>query len=160
MNTSPILGTDEIRIVLTWGGFPQDLDAHLFTPYSHSSGDTTYHIWYGNMADANENTLDVDDTNAFGPETMTIHYLEDGLYKYYVADFTNCNQSNLYSYDMSLSEAKVVVYSEKGLVQTFYVPSSRPGVIWEVFEIRNKKIIPIQRYYDHIEDKTWWNNEK
>ena len=160
MNTSPILNDDEVRIVLTWGSIPSDLDSHLFTPYSSVSEDTTYHIWYGNTHDANGNNLDVDDTTSYGPETMTINHIGNGLYKYYVADYTNCSANNTQSYDMSLSGARVSVYTKDGLVQTFYVPSNRPGVIWEVFEIRNKRIIPLQRYYYNIAEKTWWNNEK
>lgn len=160
INTSPILNEDEVRIILTWGDSPSDLDSHLFTPYDSSSGDSTYHIWYGNQIDANNNTLDVDDTTSYGPETMTINHLDNGLYKYYVADYSNCSGGNHTSVDMSYSSAMVSVYDKSGLVQTFYVPNNCQGVIWEVFEIRNKRIIPTQRYYSSIAEKTWWNNEK
>lgn len=160
MNTSPILSDDEVRIVLTWGDEPADLDSHLFTPYDSSSGDTTYHIWYGNKQDDSANNLDVDDQDAYGPETMTINHIGNGRYKYYVVDFTNCVANDTTAYDMSLSGARVCVYTKEGLIQTFYVPRNKPGVIWEVFEIRNKMIIPIQRYYHTIDDKTWWHNEK
>ena len=160
INTTPVLNEGEIRIVLTWGSYPDDLDSHLFTPYDSSSGDTTYHIWYGNKNDFNMNNLDVDDTTGYGPETMTINRLGNGLYKYYVADFTNCSYRNLHSTDMSFSNATVNIYTSEGLAYTFHVPYGCEGVIWEVFEIRNKTIIPIQRYYHNIDDKTWWNNEK
>lgn len=160
INTSPSLKDDEVRIVLTWDAIPQDLDSHLFTPYDLASGDATYHIWYGNKADYNENNLDVDDTNGYGPETMTISRLGDGLYKFYVVDYTDCSSGNYISKDMSNSGAVVNVYTNEGLVQTFHVPGNRNGVIWEVFEIRNKKIVPLQRYYSNTDDKTWWNSEK
>ena len=160
INTSPILGEDEVRIVLTWGEKPMDLDSHLFTPNDSSSGDKTFHIWYDHRSDLNYNNLDVDDTNGYGPETMTINHLDNGLYKYYVADFTNCSARNTNSTDMSLSGARVSIYTKAGLVQNFYVPNDRQGVIWELFEIRNKRIVPIQRYYSNIGDKTWWYNEK
>lgn len=160
INTSPSLKDDEVRIVLTWDAIPQDLDSHLFTPYDLASGDATYHIWYGNKADYNENNLDVDDRNGYGPETMTISRLGDGLYKFYVVDYTDCSSGNYISKDMSNSGAAVNVYTNEGLVQTFHVPGNRNGVIWEVFEIRNKKIVPLQRYYSNTDDKTWWNSEK
>lgn len=160
INTSPSLKDDEVRIVLTWDAIPQDLDSHLFTPYDLASGDATYHIWYGNKADYNENNLDVDDRNGYGPETMTISRLGDGLYKFYVVDYTDCSSGNYISKDMSNSGATVNVYTNEGLVQTFHVPGNRNGVIWEVFEIRNKKIVPLQRYYSNTDDKTWWNSEK
>lgn len=160
INTTPILNDGEIRIVLTWEDTPWDLDSHLFTPYDSTSGDTTYHIWYGNSWDYNANNLDVDDVNGYGPETMTINNLGNGLYKYYIADYTNCINGNTDSEELSNSGATVDVYSADGLVQTFHVPTNRPGVIWEVFEIRNKTIVPIQRYYNNLDNKTWWNNEK
>ncbi|SHM40554.1 zinc-ribbon domain-containing protein [Anaerosporobacter mobilis DSM 15930] len=160
INTTPILNDGEIRIVLTWEDTPRDLDSHLFTPYDSTSGDTTYHIWYGNSWDNNANNLDVDDVDGYGPETMTINNLGNGLYKYYVADYTNCSNGYTDSEEMSYSNATVDVYSADGLVQTFHVPTNRPGVIWEVFEIRNKTVVPIQRYYNNLDNKTWWNNEK
>lgn len=160
INTTPILNEGEIRVVLTWEDTPRDLDSHLFTPYDSTSGDTTYHIWYGNTWDYNANNLDVDDIDGYGPETMTINNLGNGLYKYYIADYTNCSNGYTDSMELSYSGATVDVYSADGLVQTFHVPTNRPGVIWEVFEIRNKTIVPIQRYYNNLDNKTWWNNEK
>lgn len=159
-NASPTLASGEVRIVLTWGATPDDLDSHLFTPYDSTLGDATYHIWYGNKSDAVGNNLDVDDTTSYGPETMTIPVLRNGLYKYYVADYTNCNGNNPASYDMSRSGATIHVYTANGLNATFHVPVNTSGVIWEVFEIRNGAIVPIQRYYSNIDDKTWWHNDK
>lgn len=160
INASPKLAEGEVRIVLTWGETPRDLDSHLFTPYDDSFEDLTYHIWYGNKSDAVGNNLDVDDTTGYGPETMTIPLLKNGLYKYYVADFTNCNSDNPASYEMSNSGAMVNVYTSNGLTSTFMVPSNRAGTIWEVFEIRNGAIVPSQRYYANIDDKSWWHNDK
>lgn len=160
INTTPVLYEGEVRIVLTWNDTPFDLDSHLFTPYDSISGDTTYHIWYGNKYDNNGNNLDVDDTDGYGPETMTINNLGHGLYKFYVADYTNCSTGYVDSTAMAYSKAKVDIYTADGLVSTFHVPANRPGVIWEVFEIRNKRIVPLQRYYSNLDNKTWWNNEK
>ena len=160
LNTSPILNTDEVRIVLTWGSTPADLDSHLFTPYDSATQDTTYHIWYGNRFDALYNNLDVDDTDSYGPETMTINHLTNGLYKYYVADYTNCVQNYPTSREMSYSNAKVSVFTSEGLVRQFSVPVDQSGVIWEVFEIRNKQIVPIQRYYNSISNISFWHDEK
>ncbi|MBQ3600204.1 MAG: zinc-ribbon domain-containing protein [Lachnospiraceae bacterium] len=157
---SPTLNEGEVRIVLDWGAEPNDLDAHLFTPYDGENSVEVYHIWYGNQEDPYDNNLDVDDTDGFGPETMTIRNLKNGCYKYYVADYTNCSDDNPTSYEMSHSGAQVNVYTSDGNVQTFYVPINRSGVIWEVFEIRNGKINPINHYYNQIEDKEWWHQEK
>ncbi len=157
--TTPILGENEVRIVLTWGDKPRDLDSHLFTPYQGDAGDMQ-HIGYYNTYDSYGNNLDVDIVDGYGPETTAITNLGTGLYKFYVADFTNCIRDNINSTEMSASSAKVNVYTKNGLVQTFNVPQNKSGVIWEVFEIRNKKITPIQRYYNNISDKPWWSSSK
>lgn len=155
--TPPALNADEYVVVLTWGLYPYDLDSHLFTRHENS----TEHIWYSRKNDSLHSNLDVDDTSSYGPETITIkNYDSQNNYKYCVVDFTNCSESDFHSCDMTTSNAVVNVYSTDGLVGTFHVPSDRAGVIWEVFEIRNGKITPIQRYYDSVEDKTWWNSDK
>lgn len=61
---------------------------------------------------------------------------------------------------MSCSQATVNVYSSDGWLKTFHVPTNTSGVIWEVFEIRNGKITPIQRYYDSVTNKDWWHEDK
>lgn len=157
---TPELADDEYRVVLTWDAEPGDLDSHLFAPVQ--SGDTQdYHICYYHMSDSNGNTsLDVDDTDGYGPETTTINHVQNGQYKFYVCDYTNCSRNNEESRQMSESSATVRVYGKQGLLQTFYVPVNQNGVIWEVFEIRNGTVIPTQRYYDAIGNKTWWQSGK
>lgn len=155
---TPKLGKDELRIVLTWGDTPQDLDSHLFAP---AASEDDYHICYYKMFNRDGSAaLDVDDVNGYGPETTSIYNLKRGQYKFYVADFTNCSRNQEESYEMSNSDAAVRVYGKKGLIQTFFVPVNRPGVIWEVFEIRDGNVIPTQRYYDAIGNKTWWSSAK
>lgn len=156
--TSPILSDNELRIVLTWGETPSDLDSHLFTPYQGTNGDMQ-HIGYYEKSDPYGNNLDVDDTTSYGPETVTIKNLGSGTYKYFVADYTDCGRDPN-SMNMSNSNACVSVYTKDGLVQTFHVPRNRAGVIWEVFSIRNKQIVPTQRYYNNINDKPWWKSSK
>lgn len=151
---SPELAEDEVRIVLTWGEYPYDLDAHLFTPHWGEQGDMQ-HIGYYEREDSYGNNLDVDDRTGYGPETITINNVTEGLYKYFVKDFTNCSMENYSSTDMSYSDATVFVFSGSGRNAVFHVPMGEPGVIWEVFEIRNKQIIPIQRYYANTNDKNW-----
>lgn len=153
---TPDLGEGEIRIVLTWGEYPSDLDSHLFT----ASGNSTDHIWYGDRYDVYGSNLDVDDTSSYGPETVTIpRFNNDTYYKYCVTDFTNCSIGNYNSVEMSNSGACVNVYSSGGVIATFHVPAMREGVIWEVFEIRRGEIVPIQRYYNNVTDKEWWSHE-
>ncbi len=154
---TPTLNENEYAVVLTWGSYPYDLDSHLFT----TAGTGTGHIWFGGRTDTFNNYLDVDDTDSYGPETVTIlNFDPSKYYKYCVVDFTNCSSGNFHSLDMSYSLACVNVYSSEGLAATYNVPTGQEGVIWEVFEIRNGRITPIQRYYSNAEDKTWWHSDK
>lgn len=154
---TPNMAQGELRIVLTWGEEPHDLDSHLFTISGYSESE---HIWFGNQRDWSGSDLDVDDTDSYGPETTTIRNFDRGnYYKYCVADYTNCSNGYYDSEQMSYSNACVNVYTSEGLAASFHVPTARPGVIWEVFEVRNGRITPIQRYYDTVEDKTWWAHE-
>lgn len=66
------------RVVLSWGQIPSDLDSHLLTPSGH-------HVYYANSSPSGAGAnLDVDDTDSYGPETVTVTELQDGTYTYYV----------------------------------------------------------------------------
>ena len=153
--TPPTLSEGEYAIVLSWGYSPYDLDSHLFT----SSMTDSQHIWYQNKYDGYDSYLDVDDTDSYGPETITIRKFDaNKYYKYCIVDYTNSSRGNYYSTDMSYSSATVTVYSNGGHVATYHVPVNKEGVVWEVFEIRNGRLTPIQRYYTGMEDNSWWNH--
>lgn len=150
---APKLSQGEFAIVLSWGRTPSDLDSHLFTTRQGQSD----HVWYSNKRDVFGNMLDVDDTDAYGPETVTVRSFQNtDYYKYYVLDYSNRNYPS--STAMSYSNATVTVYDSNGLVTTFRVPVNRNGVLWEVFEIRNGMVTPIQRYYDNLDAADWWQH--
>lgn len=154
---TPTLNEGEYAIVLTWGEYPYDLDSHLFT----TMGTTGDHIWFGDQYDEFNSYLDVDDINSYGPETITMFdFSSEKYYKYCVVDYTNCSSGYFRSTEMSYSSACMNVYSSDGLIATYNVPTGKEGVVWEVFEIRNGHLTPIQRYYGNVEDKTWWHDEK
>lgn len=118
----------ELRIVLTWGADPEDLDSHLKTPSIEGS---SYHIYYGNrgsLTSAPYAQLDQDVTNSFGPETITIADLFNGTYRYFVHRFSG-------SGTIASSGAEVRVYDENGLKQSVTPPSSGSGDYWHVFNI-------------------------
>jgi len=132
----------EFRIVLTWGSRPRDLDAHLSGP-NPDGGD--FHIWYRNkMLIGGKDFLDKDDTNSYGPETITIYKPAKGNYKYSVFDYSNKNKKN--SKKLSLSNAIVQVYNNNKLLATFEIPQNFKGNCWHVFSIdETHEIIPINR---------------
>lgn len=152
---SPILEDNEYRIVLSWDEEPADLDAHLFTPYWDADGNMC-HIGFYDKQDEYGNILDVDDMDGYGPETITISDLQDGNYKYYVTDYRNSVLGIEDVKDLSNSNAIVNVYGKEGLEYQFVVPPNKSGTIWEVFEIRNKKIVPVQRIYEKADEESWW----
>ena len=69
------LGAGKLRMVLTWGEEPKDLDSHLLTS-------TGCNVFYGNkQCPDGSASLDADVTDGFGPETINVHTLRPGLYK-------------------------------------------------------------------------------
>lgn len=133
------LKDEEIRVVLTWGRTPDDLDSHIFTPMGE-------HIYYQNKADRLELTqLDLDDTNSYGPETITISTQQPGVYRYKVHNYSNSG-SKLNTI-LSKSNAKIKVYMGRSLVKTYSVPESSVGTVWDVFEYNSIQKLFIDKNY-------------
>jgi uncharacterized protein YfaP (DUF2135 family) len=134
---TPVLAEDQVRIVLSWGENPSDLDSHLVRL---SNNAVDYHVYYSDMTPANADAnLDTDDTDSFGPETVTINDLNSAsTYRYYVHNFSNGSDHN--DTNLKASNAKVEVYYGDQS-KTFYVPNEN-GNAWKVFEIVNGEIVP------------------
>lgn len=84
-----VAAANEVRVVLTWGERPFDLDSHLVGPTPNG---TTFHTWYGgrtySVSGAVYDDLDHDDVTSYGPETTTIRRLVDGTYRFYVHNYS------------------------------------------------------------------------
>lgn len=137
-SVSPKMKVGDIRIVLDWDKEPRDLDAHLV-----KDGQNGYHISFRNMhsvADG-EAKLDRDDTDSYGPETITINRIDqNATYHFFVHDYSNRNDSD--SRALAHSKATVKVYSRThGLIDIFTVPTDLVGVKWNVFSIVDGKIV-------------------
>ncbi|MBX2974815.1 MAG: carboxypeptidase regulatory-like domain-containing protein [Ignavibacteriaceae bacterium] len=120
---APASGNVQYRIVLTWGQTPGDLDAHLYKGI--------YHIYYGNEGtetSAPFTILDVDDTDGYGPETITIYSLAGDSCKFYVHNYSG-------SPAITQSSASVKLYSGSTLLRTYNVPTTGTGYWWHVFDI-------------------------
>ncbi len=122
---SPELAAGELRIVLTWGTAPSDLDSTLWLP-------SATRIDYNVKGQTIENvTLDLDDTSGEGPETITIVQLAgSGTYTYAVLNFTGNSGGTL-----SASGAVVRVYRGDQEIGTYTVPTTGDGVWWNVFTL-------------------------
>ena len=123
---SPVLkDLNSMRIVLNWGQSPLDLDSHL--SYRNQ------HVYWDNKQGQDAN-LDVDDTDAYGPETVTIDKRLDGQYYVYsVHDYSDRAQPN--TTNLSNSQAKVMVYAGESLIRSYYIPTGLTGNLWTVFRI-------------------------
>ena len=132
---TPILSNDEIRIVLSWGEVPRDLDSHLSGPTS-SGG--SFHTYFSSKSYLENSAkivqLDVDDTTSYGPETTTIYRQMKGIYKFSIHDYTNRGSTN--SNALASSGALVQVYFGS-TVLSYYVPG-QPGTTWDVFQYNSE----------------------
>ncbi|MEW6265657.1 MAG: hypothetical protein AB1641_21500 [Thermodesulfobacteriota bacterium] len=126
----PINPNITATIVLTWGESPHDLDSHLIDTVTNGE---QVHVAYYRKEQPPYANLDVDDTNSYGPETVTITQMIDGGFTYIVHDYTN--RSNSSSSALSYSSATVKVYTSNGEQRVFYVPTGKIGTSWTVFRI-------------------------
>ncbi|GAA0747510.1 tetratricopeptide repeat protein [Ideonella azotifigens] len=123
---SPVMNNlDGMRIVLNWGAEPRDLDSHVVYPGNH--------VYFSHMR-GTDAMLDVDNTQGFGPETITLSRKHVGeRYVYAVHNFSD--RTDPQSARLSMSGAKVFVYVGQTLVKTYYVPPQRVGNLWSVFAV-------------------------
>ena len=122
------IGGGEYRIVLTWGETPKDLDSHLWVP----DGSGCYNVYWDDKGSQNSppyTQLDIDKTDSFGPETITIYQSQPGTYEYWVHRYSDTP-------DLTTSNAVVKVYDDQDLLRTFTVPTSPTGKNgWHVFDL-------------------------
>jgi uncharacterized protein YfaP (DUF2135 family)/PKD repeat protein len=124
LSLSPLLTDAELRFVLNWGSTPRDLDSHMKTP----SG---AHVYYSSRGSATAEPyvlLDYDVTTGFGPETITVYRLSQGVYHYYIYNYTG-------SPSITTSQAVVQIYNRNGTVATLEVPQTGEGRYWYVATI-------------------------
>lgn len=122
---SPTLASGQYRFVLTWGETPLDLDSHLKTPLI---GGTAYHIFYQSQGSVDSPPyviLDIDDQVSYGPETTTIYQVQDGVYHYYIHNYSTTPA-------ITGSNAVVQIFNDAGLLQTLQVPTTGTGLYWDV----------------------------
>jgi len=134
----------ELRIVLSWGIAPVDLDSHLTVPNSDGS---RFHCFWSNKGYQDIDPfalLDIDDLDSYGPEITTIYKINSGIYRYSVHDYTNRLSTS--STELSTSNAVIKVYQQINkkdiLLYDFTVPNA-PGTLWTVFEYDGTNFTPI-----------------
>ena len=138
------LAADQVQFVLHWYKegvneyVPSDLDSHLVGPVPDG---TRFHTWYSDQDHyyANERyaDLDVDDVTYEGPETTTIYHNVEGLYSFYVYDYTNRHDVNDI-YMTYYSGAYVEIKSGSVLIDTIHIPTNQIGNLWHVVDYDSK----------------------
>jgi hypothetical protein len=143
---SPVIGDDEIRIVLSWPKTTElndDLDSHLV---GYTDTGSKFHLaYFDESPTGSEAELDLDNTDRWSdddtrPETVTISQLHPGLYTYSVHNYTEANvNDNINGTALAASGATVTVYLKdpdtggtRNLV--FNVPAG-VKTIWQVFDL-------------------------
>ena len=123
---------ERIKIVLDWGEFPWDLDAHVV--------DGTNHVYFSVKQQGNLE-LDRDDVNSYGPETITIlEPSKSKVYSYYVFDCSNADNPD--STRLSNSQAQVKIYFGNEFVESFKITPNKRGITWHVFDVvKGNKIV-------------------
>lgn len=142
---STTLASGQVRIVLSWGATPTDLDSHLLINLDNGYYNEVAYYTPSAIDDDNNKIadLDLDDTSSYGPETTTIYTPEAGNYTFFVYN---------YSGDAALSEsgATVMVYMDGAVSPNyvFYVPAGE-GYSWTVFsyDSRTGVLTPINEFY-------------
>jgi uncharacterized protein YfaP (DUF2135 family) len=135
---------NDFRVVLTWDEQPRDLDSHLTGPLADADG--RFHIYFGTREYVENGVtyaqLDVDETSGYGPETITSFKQIDGVYRYYVRNYSN-------EVPLAGSQARVELYKNNTLIKTFTAPASGTGANWSVFEIDNGQLNVINELSDN-----------
>ncbi len=129
---APTASVGSLRIVLSWGATPSDLDSHLTGPGPNQS---TFWIFYAQPGSCTVSPfacLDVDHVDGNGPETLTIAQRLTGRYVYSVHNYS-AGMNSAGDPGLSRSSARVDVYGSTGLVRSYSVPA-QPGTLWTVFD--------------------------
>ena len=129
---SPGMEAGQMRVVLTWGKRPKDLDAHLTGPLPNQENFHVYFNYKGDLKSKEFVNLDVDDRDGEGPETITVLGVLPGKYSYFVHDYSNRN--DLQDSSLAQSGAEVRVY-QGGQTYRFRANQRSVGNVWHVCEI-------------------------
>lgn len=143
-----------VDILLDWGTHPSDLDSHLTGPMANGSS-TRFHTYYssrGSLESAPNALLHSDYTNhrpggANLPEQTRINVLNEGVYRFYVHDFSNRNTTG--STALANSGATVTFHNAgstaivegQGIgqeVARIVVPTNGTGNTWQAFELDSR----------------------
>merc|ERR1711959_623514 len=135
------------RFVLQYGSMPPNLDAHIMVPVRGSYVDVAENklggggdnVKFGGSGASHSSPYVTLDHTArrFGPETLSIHTIQDGVYHFLVV---NAAQSFTDARQFQASHARGFLYQGNQLVETVAINSARgsPTQMWYVLALSCK----------------------
>ncbi|TGN14333.1 Cna protein B-type domain protein [Leptospira ilyithenensis] len=132
---SPVLGDSEMRVVLSWGAKPKDLDSHL----QYSATNSGSRIVWNRKAPlgAGNGELDYDITTGYGPETIS---LKGAIWSQDVRYYSIYNWSG--EANMGVSGATIRVFKGSiGEVRNYAISPNHSNRWWKIFCIGADKNI-------------------
>lgn len=127
-----VTGQGQVQFTLTWGneasGASSDIDSHLVGPRADGNGE--FHVYFSNDSYYHEDErmadLDVDDTTYEGPEHTTIYRETDGVYRFYIYNYSDSNS------DEMLAKSFIRVRVTIGANSYVYNCPNQKGNLWYV----------------------------
>ena len=138
----PDVAQDTYRAVVSWETAPLDLNALAIS---------------SNCARVIKSS--VDSLGLTTAETVTIDNAQADDFRFYVTDFGAITSGDVMAYNMTSSAAEVDIYDSEGMIGKYHVPAASAGVVWEAFEIHNRKILPVNSYYYAVDDDALWKSK-
>jgi predicted nucleic acid-binding Zn-ribbon protein len=143
---------------LTWGnqesGASSDIDSHLVGPKADGQG--KFHVYYGDATySVNGETyadLDYDDTEWEGPEHVTVYEQTDGVYSFYVHNYSEGDSK--YDNMTMMAKSGIQVRITLGTASYTYNCPNQTGNLWYVCDYNSvtHTIIPKNIMYDYSGD--------
>jgi len=133
------------RVVLRWDD-SSDLDLQVT---GSAAGHKGFKLDAANRRISGQAELDTSRGPGAGTETAAILRQSEGIYQFYVHDFTTREES--WDDSLSRSGARVEVYYGDTLERTYAVPSGQAGNTWTVFALYGDDLTAINSMSSEIE---------
>ncbi|MFC1393987.1 MULTISPECIES: YfaP family protein [Acinetobacter] len=135
-----------VTVRLSWGEEPEDIDSHMIAPDgSHISFEDQ-----GALLQHPFVNLDVDDTQSYGPEIVTLSKLMVGEYHYFVHNYSETSNPGIFG-----SPIKIELNYPLGTQIFTPITGSSESLYWSAFKIRVADNCAITV----IPTKQWLNTE-
>jgi adhesin/invasin len=131
----------EAKLVLTWGAKPKDLDIYVLAPHSNPSLPPCEVNWRAKKCHSKTVTLDRDDTQGHGPETISLQNFNPGTYIVRIDEY----RGNPRNSQMVAGHATVAYYAPHvgGMFNIVGSTGSMEGRVWYAIAIDGTTRQPI-----------------